>query len=101
MTTDRPHYLLVPSPIYAEKRSRLTGELLRLVELTEDRIAEDPDDGDQRFPSDDGGSIDYGAADLLIKFHRDERSDHPDEVALDDLLPSPGSGISRWPTDVD
>ena len=97
MTTSRP-CRLDPSPEYSVKRESLTAEQLRQLALAEDRIAADPDDTDGRYPSYDGGQIDYTAG-VLIKYRHEDRADGC-AVVLEDLL-AERPGPRRWPQDED
>ena len=104
MTTDPPRFRLRQSPEYEVKRATLDENQLRQVARAEERIAEDPDDPADRYPAEDGGQIDFSPvnAGVFIKFCRDTRSGHADEVELQDLLiRHDKTPVRRWPLDED
>jgi hypothetical protein len=99
-----PRFRLIPSDVYSAKKAKLTGDPLRRVEEVEKGIARNPDHMDDRWPDYSGdGRIDFSASDVgwHIKYRRDDRHTHRNEVALLDLVDLRGPGPRRWPEDED
>src|SRR4051812_49257852 len=102
MTDERPPFRLMPDSGYMTKKAKLSKRQLERVEDAERDIAQNPDKGDDRWPSANGGMIDYSASDVgvMIEFERDKRAGHDDEVALVDLIEDAAASRGRrWPLD--
>jgi hypothetical protein len=102
MTDEKPAVRLVPRNAYTTKRANLTPKQLERVDEAERDIARNPDHDDDRWPSANGGMIDYSASDagVMIEFQRDERPGHEHEVELVDLIDEAAASRGRrWPID--
>ena len=102
MTRETAPFRLVPRDEYIAKKSQLVGERLQQVEAAEREIVKNPDHDEDRWPSADGGWLDYSPADvgLMIEYKRDDRPGREDEVELIDLIDVAAAASGRrWPVD--